>query len=606
MDGSQEELNLEFNIIDNIIESAVGDLLLKDNNSVHYEYSAPLPLLLPLCRFCACENSQMMHISDVHQQIINDLRIPGIHETSVCTNICGSCNRFLEEFCKFRSVCEEGQKRLATLLSGRHVVSNYLKPEFTKRDLLPAQLNEPFDHNIRSELMLNSVEIVQTSAGYDASEAVRDAVNLDTTCKLSPSVEDTSPITLHIAVIEQPDISDQTNGEPEHSINQETGVESNHSSECGSELQETHESNHVHICEETNLSEYFENVENINNAQRFDAVIEEKSNDTIVNRKRSQKTEARRRVVDGRLEWVCLDCEQVFPSCLQLKKHRRNCELVGSKTSKRFATLGCDICGETMSTESALTMHKRKHETKVKRPPALKPLPSPNLEPIFCDVCGHASKSKRALRLHRITHSNDKQVECHVCGKRFKRRRTLRIHLEGHSGQKYECEVCGKQFLTTVTLRNHAKTHRNSDAMHECTVCQRPFAHPNQLQKHMMTHTGEYPYVCEICNAMFRTLGRYNRHMQRGHVLPESLNVIEQTETNSWDDLIEYQPESMLSDTLDETRSDVMLGMGESSSDTSLPDVLSNYASDHQPFDQAPGEFAVQRVEPIYAFIDCN
>uniref|UniRef100_A0A182JVS2 C2H2-type domain-containing protein n=1 Tax=Anopheles christyi TaxID=43041 RepID=A0A182JVS2_9DIPT len=116
-----------------------------------------------------------------------------------------------------------------------------------------------------------------------------------------------------------------------------------------------------------------------------------------------------------------------------------------------------------------------------------------------------------------------------------------------------------------------------------------------------MTHTGEFPYVCEICNAMFRTLGRYNRHMQKGHVLPPGLHVIEQTETNSWDDLIEYQPELMINDTLDEAASEMMLAMGESTSDSSL---LSD-----QLINQAPGEFVVQcgeTAERFMPFLECS
>uniref|UniRef100_A0A182QS43 C2H2-type domain-containing protein n=1 Tax=Anopheles farauti TaxID=69004 RepID=A0A182QS43_9DIPT len=62
-------------------------------------------------------------------------------------------------------------------------------------------------------------------------------------------------------------------------------------------------------------------------------------------------------------------------------------------------------------------------------------------------------------------------------------------------------------------------------------------------ENHMMTHTGEYPFQCEICNIMFSTQGRFNRHMQKGHDLPVNLKVIEQNEQNSSEDLIVYQPE---------------------------------------------------------------
>uniref|UniRef100_A0A182NG48 C2H2-type domain-containing protein n=1 Tax=Anopheles dirus TaxID=7168 RepID=A0A182NG48_9DIPT len=115
--------------------------------------------------------------------------------------------------------------------------------------------------------------------------------------------------------------------------------------------------------------------------------------------------------------------------------------------------------------------------------------------------------------------------------------------MDVHSGRKYDCELCDKKFSTIITLRNHAKVHRAKELQHNCTICASPFAYSHQLEKHMMTHTGEYPYQCEICNSLFRTKGRFKRHMQKGHVLPVNLNVIEQTEQNGSDDLIEYQPE---------------------------------------------------------------
>ncbi|XP_053680887.1 zinc finger protein 552-like [Anopheles nili] len=393
MDESQEDLSLdEFNLIDNIIESAVDELLLK-KNSVRC-----VGLFAQVCRLCACDDQQMMHISDVHLQIIYDLQIPGINESSGCTNICSECNGFLEEFCKFRSQCEEGQKRIAAMLGERKICTK------------------------------------KSRANKISSTVVK-------------------------AVIKEP-----------------------------------------------------------------------------------KRAESRRRVVDGHLQWVCLDCEQVFKSCMRLKKHRRTCVLVGSERSKRFGTNVCDLCGAVLSSTLAFKLHRRAHESATDTS-CKQQLSSTQLEPFVCHVCGNLCKSSRVLRLHLLTHNAERNVECNICGKQFKRKRSLRVHLQVHSGTKFECEICSKKFLTTVTLSKHMKTHRIDYLKHSCTMCPKRFALLRQLQKHMMIHTGEYAHVCEICNARFRTAGRFNRHMQKGHVLPVHLNIVEQNDMNTLDDLIEYQPE---------------------------------------------------------------
>uniref|UniRef100_A0A182MFH9 C2H2-type domain-containing protein n=1 Tax=Anopheles culicifacies TaxID=139723 RepID=A0A182MFH9_9DIPT len=596
MDGSPEELNLvEFNIIDNIIGSAVDDLLLKENTSVHqYDYNGLTSLLLPLCRFCARENAQMVHISDVHLQIINDLRIPETHGTNVCTNICSSCNGFLEEFCKFRSVCEEGQKRIATLLAERHGKANFidLKLDFTvaKKDLLPplAVMEET-----TVPKMLNAIQTIPCTDGKPGlMELVESEADLE--CESSADYSESILILAPISPELQPHFSPQL-GDDSQSMEQEIVFDSGQQDAC-------HYVNHT--LEECNFIPQYQQQSFTNVAQNLHQPDHPKESKDVPQPNCSEATrdtkkpEARRRVVDGRLQWVCLDCEQVFGSCFQLKKHRRNCEMVGSKTSKRIATLVCDICGETMSTESALTMHKRKHtQAKPNGPTVPKStVAGVKLELTVCHVCGHTSKSRRALRLHMITHSSDKNVVCPVCGKRFKRRRDLRIHLDVHSGRKYECDVCGKMFLTKVTLRNHAKTHRDNHLKHECIVCARQFVHPHQLQKHMVIHTNEYPYVCEICKAVFRTLGRFKRHVQKGHILPTAGSIIDQTELNSCDELIVYQPEVV---PLDDTASEELLIGNDHVCDT-LPEIFDSFGSDPM-LDHASTEFAGQpEVDGFY------
>ncbi|XP_052888808.1 zinc finger protein 558-like [Anopheles moucheti] len=587
MDESSEELNLvEFNIIDNIIGSVVDDLLLKDNTNVHpYDYNALASLLLPLCRFCARENAQMVHISDVHLQIINDLRIPETHGTNVCTNICGRCNGFLEEFCKFRSVCEEGQKRIAILLAERHGMPNFvdLKMDFTvaSRDVLPpGVLGES-----TTSKMLNSIQTPEPGL----MELVDDNAALDhVECERHDYTE-SFLILAPIAPVVPAQISPQL-VEATHFLEREIVFDANQPEASQYAALSLEECNFIPQHEQQSFKNLVENIENTSDALEHPSENKAQSNESAVSN--SKKPEARRRVVDGRLQWVCLDCEKVFGSCFQLKKHRRNCELVGSKTSKRIATLVCDICGETMSTESALTMHRRKHEVKTSGP-TVKSVSGTKLELTVCHVCGHTSKSRRALRLHLITHNSDKNVECPVCSKRFKRRRDLRNHLDVHSGRKYECNACGKKFLTKVTLRNHAKTHRDSCLKHECTVCTRQFVHPYQLQKHTLIHSSEYPFVCEICKAVFRTQGRFKRHVQKGHALPTSnMNIIEQTELNSWDDLIEYQPEVVPCELLDETVSEEMPIRTDPVCDV-LPEIFDSFAADSI-VDQPSPQFAVE------------
>uniref|UniRef100_A0A182SD83 Uncharacterized protein n=1 Tax=Anopheles maculatus TaxID=74869 RepID=A0A182SD83_9DIPT len=81
--------------------------------------------------------------------------------------------------------------------------------------------------------------------------------------------------------------------------------------------------------------------------------------------------------------------------------------------------------------------------------------------------------------------------------------------------------------------------------------------------------------------------------MQKGHVLPTSVKIIDQAELNSLDDLIEYQPDVVPDETLDETISGDSLVMGDAPVCDTLPEIFDGFASDPM-LDQGSVEFGAE------------
>ncbi|XP_052867037.1 zinc finger protein weckle-like isoform X2 [Anopheles cruzii] len=609
MDVSHQVLNNEFNIIDNIIESAVDELLQKQVTT-HNDYVEIDALLLPLCRLCAREEMDMEHLMDIseeHFSLINELHIfIDVDGTSVCSKICSQCNAFLEEIRRFRVMCDEAQKRIADLLTQRSMLPDFLKLDFSEP-------KEPY------------LPLLLESSPLSAANLPDDGMSIEPTALMLEE---------HLADVEETNLAETNEAdepEPQNvqcTVRKEPAVlpgkrilakrAATKVSQLVKSLQsvESDESTDVSDAEEYKPAATGGQVSKLKKRvtkQRKPKVAMPKlsNKQTDVQPKRF---DSRRQIVNGRLTWVCLDCEQVFESCRKLKIHRRTCPLVGSEQSKRVGMFPCDVCGYVNSTLVGLRIHLYKHR---ERAPQSKRKHTVSKEKI-CHVCGKTCQTSRALRQHLVCHSQEKKNECHICGQRFRRMQVLKIHVDTHSeNRQHECDVCGKKFYTKAVLYNHRKIHDESYRRRQCLVCSKRFAHPYQLREHMMIHTGEYPFLCSICGAKYRTLGKLKRHQEVEHVqIFDHATVVEadapsdETDSNEVEDIIVYQPEDDLAAMLD-TIPQEMPPLTPPATTIDALDQESVFPADHL-LDHPNSEFAVpcfphthEADDGFYSFMEC-
>ncbi|XP_055531746.1 zinc finger and BTB domain-containing protein 24-like [Wyeomyia smithii] len=256
----------------------------------------------------------------------------------------------------------------------------------------------------------------------------------------------------------------------------------------------------------------------------------------------NKQPDSRRRVVNGKLQWVCLDCEEVFQSCTKLKKHRQTCKLVGTENSKRLGSFTCEICGQTLPSLMGLRVHLHKHskarlesDSKSKEEPKS---PPPVPKKAVCHVCGKAFNGASSLRSHLVFHDQEKRMECPVCKKKFFKLYRLKDHMNCHTNvRRYSCTICGKAFFTKGILYKHTRLHEQNFRKHQCSICPMRFPHPYQLRSHMMIHTAEYPHGCKLCPSKFRFSWDLKKHIAKSHpplleeecgTLPEAASALPQ------------------------------------------------------------------------------
>ncbi|XP_053698208.1 putative zinc finger protein 286B [Sabethes cyaneus] len=242
----------------------------------------------------------------------------------------------------------------------------------------------------------------------------------------------------------------------------------------------------------------------------------------------NRQPDSRRRVVDGKLQWVCLDCEEIFQSCTKLKKHRQTCKLVGTQNSKRLGSFTCEICGQTLPSLMGLRVHLHKHNKSrldlVSKNKDESKSPPPVPKKAVCHVCGKAFNGASSLRSHLVFHDQEKRMECPVCKKKFFKLYRLKDHMNCHTNvRRYSCTICGKAFFTKGILYKHTRLHEQNFRKHQCSICPMRFPHPYQLRSHMMIHTAEYPHGCKLCTSKFRFSWDLKKHIAKSHpLIPEN------------------------------------------------------------------------------------
>ncbi|XP_030370689.1 zinc finger protein 177 [Scaptodrosophila lebanonensis] len=203
-----------------------------------------------------------------------------------------------------------------------------------------------------------------------------------------------------------------------------------------------------------------------------------------------------------RSRMTCTDCGKSYKKPACYKKHlKRGCQRVTDR-QKVDKNVTCEICNKTLSSASALKLHKEGiHE---------------NAKPFICDCCGKPLKTLTALNEHKLVHTEERPFVCTICKAGFKNKARLKIHNQIHEEPNFVCNICGKKLQTRRTWNMHKLVHTEERKM-KCDVCGACFKRSKTLKTHLLSHTGLRPYVCNYCGRTFACNANCRAHKIKKH-----------------------------------------------------------------------------------------
>ncbi|GAB0086547.1 hypothetical protein DMENIID0001_006330 [Sergentomyia squamirostris] len=180
------------------------------------------------------------------------------------------------------------------------------------------------------------------------------------------------------------------------------------------------------------------------------------------------------------VEYLCLECSEVFPDKAKLEHHKKiPCSSeVTSKTSNDATMLPCKRCQRVYTSDHVLDLHMR------------------SVHPESSD--------------------------CSVCRSSFSTRKRLHPHMKTH----LLCRVCPQRFHSLVETVKHMRTvHENCDSekvlpgVFTCSVCSEVCRGVHIFEKHLTKH--QVSHQCQYCQMIFPTLHPYREHMNLVHGITE-------------------------------------------------------------------------------------
>lgn len=154
-----------------------------------------------------------------------------------------------------------------------------------------------------------------------------------------------------------------------------------------------------------------------------------------------------------------------------------------------------------------------------------------NGAPYKCIECDKSFKIITSYNRHLGFHDqSNRPLRCCYCTMGFKYNYSLlnhenRQHGAGHqitakkkpTERSFPCLKCDKAYRTNYDLLDHDRYVHQKLPGTTCKLCGKHFRNRSSLRKHHLVHTGDRPYDCLHCDAVYRNTTSLANHVARSH-----------------------------------------------------------------------------------------